>query len=82
MEEQFQVLFGARFTHMLENATLTLGEGEARTLPDGIIHTHTVTNQQYVIEILNKFVNNSFLNFPCKKNGGMIEKPSREGGNP
>ena len=43
--------------------------------------TYTVTDQQVVVDVVTKIVEDSFAIFPRKDSGDIIENPSREGGN-
>ena len=65
-DHQLEVLFDAGFVQKSENEMLTSREGDTSFTQDVLIHTYAVTNQKCVVEILTKFVNDSYTYFPCK----------------
>ena len=66
--EMLDILFGAGLTSDLEEETPTLKVGDSKTNLDVISSTYAVTEQECVVETLNKLVNDSFTYFPRQNN--------------
>ena len=82
LDHQLQVLFDAGFVRESENWTLISREEDKKFPPDVVVHTYAVENERCVVNIVHKFVKDSYTVFPINDSGGTIDNPSREEGVP